>query len=201
MVYSVFFLLDVLLLSFFFLIPNVNGETLNDFLFKSKRPASISMSVSIAALEADRIRSLTGQVNGVVLFLPDNASWSAQKVAYDNLLREKEGNVRSDAVLAVSAEVPLAEAFSVDSLHSFAKANGGVIDSTYGTSYFIKGGGSREICIAEWQKNEYVEGECASIVGNPIQLEDAVVYQVDKLLWTEALEEEIKGLSLLTGEL
>lgn len=171
----------------------VSAESLYDYLFTTRNyPSILSNSLKVAEKERDRISKLVKEVKGLALFLPINDAWNQKPGALDALLREPEGNIRYDMVLASSAEVPMSYTTSWALLKQYADKNGGVIDSAYGTPYFIMDDG--RFCLAEWSNGQYIEGECARVIGAPVRLSDTTLYQVTKVLLPSDLEESVKGL-------
>lgn len=170
-----------------------NAETLNDFLFTpGVAPSMLSKTISLAEKEKDRIQGLMNEFSGAALFLPVDSAWSGKPKALTALLAEPEGNVRYDMLLASAAALPPTIGHTYEALKEYASEQGGVVDSAYGTSYFVNG--ERQLCLAEWAAGNYLEGDCANLIGDPILLSDATVFMVDRLLISSDLEDGLESL-------
>lgn len=155
-----------------------SSESLYDYLF-TKSDDLLSHSKSIAQKEKDRITTLLKETDGLVLFLPTDRAWDMNRHVLKKIAGENESDLRYDLLLASSADIPITAATSFSELENHAAQSGGIIDSAYGTSYFVR---DQHICIAEWHGGRYVEGQCAKIIGEPVRLSDAIIFVIDELL-------------------
>ena len=167
------------------------GLTVSDYLFGARGyPESVARSVALAEIERERVSKLVAEeAGGVVIVLPVNEAWDSATL--NALLSEEEGNWRYNVLLAAAAPVPRADAGSFAALAAYAARNGGIIDSAYGTSYFVR---DNRVCLAEWAAGNYVEGDCANVVGSPVVLDDGAVYFIDRVILPGDIEDGIEAL-------